>query len=64
MSKIASTPTPPYYAVIFTSVRTDGDNGYIETAKQVLDLHAHSPVFLAMKRHDRILAFPFHIGHL
>ena len=28
MSKIAKTPKPPYYAVIFTSKRTDGDNGY------------------------------------
>ena len=22
------TPTIPYYAVIFTSIRTEGDNGY------------------------------------
>jgi heme-degrading monooxygenase HmoA len=25
---IAQTPAPPYYAVIFTSLRTEGDNGY------------------------------------
>jgi len=25
---IAETPTPPYYAVIFTSMRTEGDNNY------------------------------------
>ena len=25
---IAATPPPPYVAVIFTSVRTDGDDGY------------------------------------
>jgi heme-degrading monooxygenase HmoA len=25
---IAETPETPYYAVIFTSLRTDGDNGY------------------------------------
>ena len=30
----ATTPQPPYYAVIFSSVRTDGDNGYSEAAKQ------------------------------
>ncbi len=24
----ATTPEPPYYAVIFTSRRTEGDNGY------------------------------------
>ena len=25
---IANTPEPPYYAVIFTSLRTEGDRGY------------------------------------
>lgn len=25
---IAQTPSAPYYAVIFTSLRTEGDNGY------------------------------------
>ncbi len=29
---IASTPSTPYYAVIFTSLRTEGDHGYSETA--------------------------------
>ncbi len=24
---IAKTPTPPYYAVIFSSLRTEGDQG-------------------------------------
>jgi len=28
MSLIAKTPKPPYCAVIFTSLRTEGDNGY------------------------------------
>lgn len=28
----------PYYAVIFTSTRTDGDNGYSEMAQQMDDL--------------------------
>ncbi len=32
MSEIAKTPEPPYYAVIFTSHRTKGDNGYGEMA--------------------------------
>jgi heme-degrading monooxygenase HmoA len=27
---IADTPEPPYTAVIFTSLRTEGDNGYAE----------------------------------
>ena len=25
----ASLPAPPYYAVVFTAVRTAGDNGYV-----------------------------------
>ena len=31
-SALAQTPEPPYVAVIFSSVRTDGDNGYSQTA--------------------------------
>ena len=38
MSLLASTPKPPYYAVIFTSVRTDGDNGYGEVANRMVEL--------------------------
>lgn len=32
---IAKTPKTPYYAVIFTSLRTDLDNGYGEAADQM-----------------------------
>ncbi len=46
MSKIADTPTPPYYAVIFTSVRTEGDNGYAEASKRALELAREQPGFL------------------
>ena len=28
MTRPVETPEPPYYAVIFTSLRTDGDHGY------------------------------------
>ena len=37
MSAIAKTPQPPYYAVIFTSVRTEGDNGYEEMAAEMVE---------------------------
>jgi len=40
MTLIASTPKPPYYAVIFTSQRTEGDNGYAEMAAKMLELAA------------------------
>lgn len=46
MSKIANTPKPPYYAVIFSSVRTAGDNGYAEAARHMLDLARQQPGFL------------------
>ena len=32
---IAKTPQPPYYAVIFTTIRTDVDENYEETAYQM-----------------------------
>jgi heme-degrading monooxygenase HmoA len=46
MTSPAITPEPPYYAVIFTSVRTDGDNDYAQTAMQMLELASAQPGFL------------------
>ncbi|MDE3235562.1 MAG: antibiotic biosynthesis monooxygenase [Bacteroidota bacterium] len=43
---IASTPTPPYYAVIFTSVRTEGDNGYEEMSERMVQLAQQQPGYL------------------
>lgn len=40
------TPTKPYYAVIFTSIRTEGDHGYGEMAEQMVALARHQPGFL------------------
>ncbi len=31
----ASTPAPPYYAVIFSSMRTEGDHGYAAMADEM-----------------------------
>jgi heme-degrading monooxygenase HmoA len=45
----AITPKPPYFAVIFTSVRHDGDNGYSEAAKQMLELASKQPGFLGFE---------------
>jgi heme-degrading monooxygenase HmoA len=39
----AATPEPPYYAVIFTSQRTDVDLGYSAMAAAMLDLAAQQP---------------------
>jgi heme-degrading monooxygenase HmoA len=35
---IAETPPPPYYAVIFTSVKTNDDEGYNETSALMVEL--------------------------
>lgn len=42
----AKTPAPPYYAVIFTSLRTEGDSGYATTAARMLELADQQPGFL------------------
>ncbi|WP_417228221.1 antibiotic biosynthesis monooxygenase family protein [Amphritea sp.] len=49
MSDIAKTPKPPYYAVIFTSTRTDGDHGYAETAERMVELAEQQPGFLGIE---------------
>jgi heme-degrading monooxygenase HmoA len=46
MTTPATTLQPPYYAVIATSIRTEGDNGYSEMAKQMLELASKQPGFL------------------
>jgi len=46
---IAETPAPPYYAVIFTSMRTVGDNGYGVMADAMVELAATQPGFLGIE---------------
>ncbi len=46
---IAQTPHPPYYAVIFTSVRTEGDHGYNEMANQMVALGSTMKGFLGIE---------------
>ena len=43
---IANTPTPPYYAVIFTSLRTEVDDNYAAMAKKMVDLASQQPGYL------------------
>lgn len=49
MTLLAKTPTPPYYAVIFTSIRTAGDNGYGKVADRMVTLAEQQPGFLGME---------------
>lgn len=46
---IARTPEPPYYAVIFSAQRTEGDNGYGEMAERMVALAAQQPGFLGIE---------------
>src|SRR5687768_9388160 len=45
----AKTPDPPYYAVIFTSVRTDTEDGYASTADLMMELAARQPGYLGVE---------------
>lgn len=43
---IAQTPEPPYYAVIFTSIRTEIDDGYSKMSDDMEELVKQQPGFL------------------
>ena len=49
MSDFAATPEPPYVAVIFTSLRTDGDNGYAAMSAQMDTLATEQPGYLGIE---------------
>ncbi len=49
MPLIAKTPKPPYYAVIFTSHRTEDNNGYKEMATKMIELASKQPGFLGVE---------------
>src|SRR5690606_30697136 len=46
MQSFAKTPEPPYFAVIFSSQRTDGDLGYSAMATHMVELAAQQEGFL------------------
>lgn len=46
---IANTPQPPYYAVIFTSLRTEGDNDYAMTAEKMEELAEQQEGYLGVE---------------
>ncbi|MEC9408384.1 MAG: antibiotic biosynthesis monooxygenase [Pseudomonadota bacterium] len=49
MTLLAQTPPPPYYAVIFSSVRTGNDEpGYAAAAQRMMELAASQPGFLGV----------------
>jgi heme-degrading monooxygenase HmoA len=46
---LANTPAPPYYAVIFSSLRSSTDNGYGAMADRMLELAAQQPGYLGVE---------------
>ena len=49
MNPIAKTPKPPYYAVVFTSLRTDTEDGYEQMAKKMAAIASEQPGFLGIE---------------
>ncbi|KKI92828.1 JEMB protein [Bacillus sp. SA1-12] len=49
MGKMANTPEPPYYAVIFTSERTEGERGYGRMAEKMVELASQQNGFLGVE---------------
>jgi len=49
VNKPAQTPEPPYYAVIFTSLRTDVDEGYGDMAEKMVSMASQQPGFLGVE---------------
>lgn len=46
---IAETPQPPYYAVIFSSIRAEVDNGYSQMADLMVELASGQDGFLGIE---------------
>jgi heme-degrading monooxygenase HmoA len=45
----AHPPEPPYYAVIFSTQRANGDNGYGQMAERMVELARQQPGFLGVE---------------
>lgn len=46
---IADTPQPPYYAVIFSTIRSKVDQGYLETAHRMEELAKRQDGYLGIE---------------
>ncbi len=53
MTGIAALPQPPYTAVIFTNLRTEGDHGYVVMGRRRQELAQQQPGYLGYESaHD------------
>ncbi len=46
---LVKTPSPPYYAVIFSSLRTEVDDGYAAMTNLMVELASQQPGFLGVE---------------
>lgn len=46
---IAKTPSPPYYAVIFSNTLSDNTEGYEQVAERMVELASEYPGFLGIE---------------
>jgi heme-degrading monooxygenase HmoA len=46
---IANTPPPPYYAVIFSSIRSEDEHGYADMADKMVELAKDQDGFLGIE---------------
>lgn len=49
MSHFAPLPAPPYYAVIFTAQRCEGDLGYAAMAARMVEMAQDQPGYIGME---------------
>jgi len=49
MSEFVTTPKPPYYAVIFTSLKIEEDKGYSKMANKMIELASKHEGFLGVE---------------
>lgn len=46
---LANTPKPPYYAVIFSNIKSHDTEGYSEMAERMMELASEQPGFLGVE---------------
>ena len=49
MNALVTTPKPPYYVVIFSSVKSENDDGYSEMSARLLELVINQDGFLGVE---------------
>lgn len=63
MSPFARTPKLPYYAVIFSSQRTEGDHGYEKMSETIVSLVSKQPGFLGAESARDSLGFGITVSY-